>query len=383
MVIYKLAFIIERYFEFGGLQRDMRRFALACAKEGHDVTVFTNQWNGSQESSIAIEIVDTRTFSNHRTIKKLEGFVYNIRREKKFDCITGFNRMGGLDVYFGGDVCLKAKLQQQHQMWRHLLPRYRTYLELEAAVFGQASNTDIMFISPMELKNIQQVYQTAPERIHLLPPGIDRDRFVSNVLPGEKRNEFRREFNAQDNDLMLLTVGSSFHTKGIDRAIQAIASLPQDLKRRCRYVVVGQGDENKFRAMARKMGISDNVFFTGGRNDIASFYYAADVLIHPARTENTGTTLLEAMVTGLPVIAAENCGYAHYIQEANGGLVCKQPFEQIQLNQMLNEILTDNQLRINYGKSGREYCQTADIYSMVEKGVRVILNRARKNREGQ
>ena len=78
MATYKLAFIIERYFEFGGLQRDMRRFALACVREGHDVTVFTNRWEGSQEPLIAIEIIDIRMSSNHRTIKKIEDFVYDV-----------------------------------------------------------------------------------------------------------------------------------------------------------------------------------------------------------------------------------------------------------------------------------------------------------------
>jgi UDP-glucose:(heptosyl)LPS alpha-1,3-glucosyltransferase len=235
----------------------------------------------------------------------------------------------------------------------------------------------------MESETIQRVYRTASERIHLLPPGIERDRFVTNFLLGEKRNRFRKEFSVQDDDLMILTVGSSFRTKGIDRAIHAIASLPQDLKRRCRYVVVGQGNENKFSAMARKMGIGDHVFFTGGRNDIACFYHAADVLLHPARTENTGTTLLEAMVAGLPVLATENCGYAHYIQDANAGAVCPEPFQQAKLNTLLRAILANSGQQQEYAKNGREYCQNANIYSMVEKGVQVIVNRAEKNRENR
>lgn len=187
MTPYRLAFIIERYFEFGGLQRDMRRFAVACATEGHDVTVLTSRWEGPKEPSITIEIVDFRMLSNHCTMKKNEDLVLNLRREKRFDCITGFNRVGGLDVYFGGDVCLKAKLQQQHRMWQRILPRYRTYLELEAAVYGPASDTEIMLISPNASETIQRVYSTDSGRIHLLPPGIDRNRFDGNPLPGEKK----------------------------------------------------------------------------------------------------------------------------------------------------------------------------------------------------
>jgi UDP-glucose:(heptosyl)LPS alpha-1,3-glucosyltransferase len=380
MTSYKLAFVIERYFEFGGLQRDMRRFALACATEGHQVTVFANRWEAPPDPSMTVEVLNLTKSSNHRTIRQMEAFVLDLRQQNRYDCIVGFNRMGGLDVYFGGDVCLKAKLQRQHQLWRRILPRYRTYLELEAAVFGPAGDTDVMLISPNEAHIYQSAYQTAPQRVHLLPPGIDRERFAVNPLPGEKRNLFRKEFNAHKNDLLILTVGSSFRTKGIDRAIQAIAGLPQELKRRCRYAVAGQGDENQFAALARKAGIGEHVFFTGGRRDIESFYYAADVLLHPARTENTGTTLLEAMVAGLAVIATENCGYAPYIQQADGGRVCREPFDPAALNQVLGEVLSDDSQRLRYGQNGRDFCRTADLYSMVEKGVRVILNRAEKNR---
>ncbi|RKY06478.1 MAG: glycosyltransferase family 1 protein [Planctomycetota bacterium] len=376
---YKLAFVIERYFEFGGLQRNMRRLAVACAKEGHAVTIFTGRWNGPPEPRVNVEIVDFKAWSNHQTIKKMDHFVRELRHKNEFDCITGFNRIGGLDVYYGGDVCLRSKLQRQNQMWRQFLSRYRTYLKMEETVFGPASDSDIMLISENEAEKFRSIYKTASDRIHLLPPGIDRDRLMTNVLTGERRKIFRAELGVGEDELLILTVGSSFHTKGIDRAIDAIASLADGLKKRCRYVVVGLGKEKKFRTIAQKVGLGDRVVFTGGRGDIANFYHAGDVLLHPARTENTGNTLLEAMVTGLTVIATENCGYAHYIRQANAGAVCPEPFDKAQLNQVLNDILTDDRRRQKCGKNGSEYCQNADIYSRIEKGVEVIVNRAKKN----
>ncbi|MEN8128098.1 MAG: glycosyltransferase family 4 protein [Planctomycetota bacterium] len=380
MTEYKLAFVIERYFEFGGLQRNMRRLALACAGQGHAVTVFTGRWEGPDEPSINIEIINFKAFSNHGTIRKMQRFVRALRCKDKFDCLVGFNRVGGLDVYYGGDVCLKAKLLEHGQMWRRFLPRYRTYLQLEEAVFGPASDTELMLISPGEAERFRRNYHTAPNRIHLLPPGMDRDRLTANPLTAEQRDSFRKDLGILADEIMILTVGSSFRTKGIDRAIDAIASLPENIKKRCRYIAVGQGKERQFKAIAEKAGIGDCITFTGGRKDISNFYHAADILIHPARTENTGNTLLEAMVTGLPVLATGNCGYAHYIQEANAGAVCGEPFEQKQLNQILHDILTDDQRRQEYGKNGSEYCRTADIYSRIEKGAEVIVNRAQKKR---
>ncbi|MBN2375449.1 MAG: glycosyltransferase family 4 protein [Sedimentisphaerales bacterium] len=383
MAQYELAFIIERYFEFGGLQRDMQRFALACARAGHKVTVFTSCWDSTEQPPFKVEIVDFKMSANHQTIKKIEDFVHDLRQANRFDCIIGFNRVGGLDIYYGGDTCLKAKLRQQHRMWLRFLPRYRTYLELEAAVFGPKSKMDIMLISPTESATFQQVYQTAPDRIHLLPPGIDRDRLLGNPLTGEKRNQFRRTLDVRDEDFLILAVGSSFQTKGIDRTIAAIAALPDELKNSCRYIVVGLGNQKKFQAIAQQKGIGNHISFTGGRRDISNFYYAADVLLHPARTENTGTVLLEAMVVGLPVIATENCGYAHYITQANAGQICPVPFDQLQFNSMLTEILAHDERRIQYSKNGCDFCKNADIYSMIEKGVRVIVRRAQKNRENQ
>ena len=61
--------------------------------------------------------------------------------------------------------------------------------------------------------------------------------------------------------------------------------------------------------------------FLGGRSDVPRFLLGADLLIHPAYHENTGTALLEALVAGLPVLVTDVCGYAHYIAEADAGRV--------------------------------------------------------------
>ena len=58
-------------------------------------------------------------------------------------------------------------------------------------------------------------------------------------------------------------------------------------------------------------------------------------MIHPAYNENTGTVLLEALVAGLPVLVSAVCGYAHYIAEANCGLVLDNPQT---LGEQVNEV---------------------------------------------
>ena len=64
--------------------------------------------------------------------------------------------------------------------------------------------------------------------------------------------------------------------------------------------VIGEGKPARYQALAKRLHVLDQVQFVPGRADLAPVYRSADLLIHPARTENTATTLMEAMLCGLP-----------------------------------------------------------------------------------
>ena len=64
------------------------------------------------------------------------------------------------------------------------------------------------------------------------------------------------------------------------------------------------------------LGLADRISFLGHREDIPELMAAADLLVHPARHDTTGTVILEAVVNGLPVITTSTCGYAHHVEAA-------------------------------------------------------------------
>ena len=103
----------------------------------------------------------------------------------------------------------------------------------------------------------------------------------------------------------------------------------------------------------------------------------AELLIHPAYNENTGTVLLEALVAGLPVLATAVCGYAHYIEEARGGRVVPEPFNQPMLDAMLAEMLADGAARAEWKANALAFAETADIYSNAERAADLIQKGAR------
>jgi UDP-glucose:(heptosyl)LPS alpha-1,3-glucosyltransferase len=280
--------------------------------------------------------------------------------------------MPGLDVYYAADPCFEDKAQTLRNPIYRRWGRYKHFAEYERAVFEPRSKTEILMISEVQQPLFVKHYATPIERFHLLPPGIAQDRRApSNAA--EIRLAFRDEFALGGDELLLVQIGSGFKTKGLDRSLKALASLPRELKKRVRLFVIGQDDPKPFQMQAKTLGVSSQVEFLKGRSDIPRFLLGADLLIHPAYNENTGTVLLEALVAGLPVLVTDVCGYAHYIADADCGRVVSSPFDQNQLNRMLAEMLADDAQRNRWVHNALAYADRADLYSMPVRAADVIL----------
>ncbi|BAQ72200.1 MULTISPECIES: glycosyltransferase family 4 protein [Pseudomonas] len=368
----QLAFVLYKYFPFGGLQRDFMRIALECQRRGHQIRVYTLIWEGDVPPGFEVLVAPVKALFNHRRNEKLSAWMEADLAKRPVDRLIGFNKMPGLDVYYAADGCFEDKAQNlRHSLYRRW-GRYRHFAEYERAVFARDAKTEILMISEVQQPLFIKHYDTPLERFHLLPPGIAQDRRAP-ANAAEIRAEFRREFALRDDELLLVQIGSGFKTKGVDRSLKALAALPSALKKRTRLFVIGQDDPKVFQVQSAALGLSDQVQFMKGRSDIPRFLLGADVLIHPAYNENTGTVLLEALVAGLPVLVSAVCGYAHYIAEAESGLVLDEPFEQSQLNQYLNTMLTDDAARATWSRNGLAFAETADLYSMPQHAADVIL----------
>jgi UDP-glucose:(heptosyl)LPS alpha-1,3-glucosyltransferase len=362
----RLAFALFKYFPFGGLQQDMLRIALAAVERGHSVKVFCGQWQGDVPPQFEVVSV---TMGGGSNASKDASFVTGLTaalKQHEIDLLVGFNRMPGLDVYYGADSCFAAKVYEMRSWITRFLPRYKHHLNYEKAVFSAASNTHALLISKPEKEVFKQYYQTPEQRLHLLPPGIRRNR-VANEKSVDFGKAKRAELGVIDGEKLLLMVGSGFRTKGLDRAIIALANLPEGEKAKVKFFVAGQDKPERFMGLIKKMDVKSRVTFLGGRDDIPELLLAADLLIHPAYRENTGTALLEAMVAGLPVVATDVCGYSSYISDFNMGIVLASPFNQAQLNQAVADLLFDEET--SWQARGVKFASTADIFDLPVRAV--------------
>ena len=126
---------------------------------------------------------------------------------------------------------------------------------------------------------------------------------------------------------------------------------------------IGKTELCRSTSVPLKLGLAGQVTILKGRDDVPRFLMGADLLVHPAYVENTGTVLLEAIVAGLPVIATDICGYAPYIEQADAGRLIPSPFQQETFNAMLESMMTKLEYS-DWSANGIAFAAVADIYDM-------------------
>ena len=367
----KLAFCLFKYFPYSGLSRDFLRVLLECHERGHELHVYVSEWQGERPRGIRINVLNVLPLANHTQNASFYNQFKQKTAEQEFDAVIGFNKMPGLDIYYGADYCYIARAVPRYGPLYRLTPRYHNFYSFERAVFDVRSSTKILSLSEREKGVYQQHYGTPESRFQLLPPTLDIDRKLDDD-PEMVRQRKRRELGIPDDKLLALFIGSGFKTKGLDRAITALGSLPDSICDHTCLNVVGQDNEHLFQRLVQRLGLSDKVRFMGGREDILELMTAGDLLIHPAYSETAGTVLLEAVAAGLPVLATDVCGYAPHIITAEAGIVLRSPFEQRELNDKLALMLTAHEDRAKWRENGRIYGHNPNLYRMPQTATDLI-----------
>ena len=366
----KLAFVLFKYFPYGGLERDFLRIAKECQSRGHDINVYSFIWEGEIPDGFNVTMIAVKGISNHQRIRDFSEQLSNLLLKEKFDLVIGFNKMQDLDLYYAADPCYEAKVREQHGKLYRLGNRYKVYQSMEESVFAVDKNVELLFISDIQMENFKKIYHTPAERFHSLPPGVDRSRIRPDNAD-DIRTRVRKTLDLKEDDKLLLMIGTGYKRKGVDRAMQALASLPEPLRSKTFLLVAGEDKLKKYKALARKLGIEKQIHLPGARDDVPELLLASDLFMHPARHENTGTVLLEAIAAGIPQLISGVCGYAFHIERAKAGTVLSEPFQQSEFNQQLLAMINSEQWQ-QWQDNALHYMRNSDIFSMPDKVSDII-----------
>lgn len=363
----RIAFVIFKFFPYGGVARDLVKIATLCRQRGHRVCIYAMRWEGERLADIDLVLLAGRGLRSHARQRRFAAGVAEHLARQPADLVVGMNKMPGLDVYYAADSCFEHKARTQRPWAYRLTPRYRHFAEFERAVFAAHGRTRILAIAPDQADIFQAVYGTPSHRFHALPPGIERDRAEA----GTDAAALRRTLHIAEGELLLLFIGSGFAKKGLGRVLRGVAALPPAVRQRLRLFVVGADKAMRFRRLARRLKIAERVRFLGGREDVPALLRAADAFVLPAYDEAAGMVILESAIAGLPVLVTANCGYAPYIARAGAGIVTPVPFDQARFNADLERLLTSEE-RFQWSRRGRELAKDDSLYAMAPCAVELL-----------
>jgi len=178
---------------------------------------------------------------------------------------------------------------------------------------------------------------------YIIPTGIDLTGFSKENIREEEITRLRKLYFIGENDKVLLSIGRVAKEKSLDVIIRA---FPEILKKTpgLKLVIVGDGPAQKdLISLSGELGVSEHVVFTGEVpwEKIASYYRLGDVFISASKSESQGLTYIEAMASGLPVVAVRDECIEGIIENKESGFVFDDADE---LPELISGILSDEDM---------------------------------------
>jgi len=209
-----------------------------------------------------------------------------------------------------------------------------------------ADNSDIVTtVSGYSKEMIAKHYRILPRKIRLIPNGVKVEPFD---LPRDGVNEKQT----------ILCVGEITARKGFQflfLALPHILTVHPDVQ----LVMIGEGPEkSRLMELSQRLGVQDKVKFLGHviRESLIQQYERSSVFCLPSLHEACGIVLLEAMVSGKPVVSTSVGGVPEVVKDGETGVLVP-PQNVAALAEAINTLLSDDSLRRRLGENAKEYVQ--------------------------
>ncbi len=228
--------------------------------------------------------------------------------------------------------------------------------KFQAMCFAMRHADGVLSNSDNTRDTLTDLIGVAPERVNLIYPTVDEERF----RPGPLDDELRRSVGATGNRKLVLSVGRLQRRKGFDNVVRSLPGLLEqgvDVE----YVLIGIGEDHDYlESLAGELGVADRVHLPGhvSYEDLPRWYNACDLFAMPNRdidgdTEGFGLVFLEAAASGKPALAGKAGGTGSAVVDGETGL--RVDGENLaEITRAMTQLLDDPAESERMGRAARE-----------------------------
>ncbi len=224
----------------------------------------------------------------------------------------------------------------------------------------------------------ERLKQIKCNNVMVIYNGLNLSVFQSRI----SKPEVRRKLNIPEEAIVVICIANLHQIKGQDVLLKSFSLIYQKFPN-LYVLLVGKGkEEENLKRKAEIMRVKDRVYFLGIREDIPELLAASDIFVLPSFSEAFPVSLLEAMASGIPVIATKVGGIPEMIEEKKSGFLVS-PGSPYELAEKISALAEDERLRKSMGSYGKKIVKKFSIDIMTSKYEKLylsILSHAKKKK---
>lgn len=313
----------------GGVKQVVEELAKRQIKAGHEVHVYTSDWDKNKRIRIKDENIEGVKVHRCKHIFKIANFVtfwpsvFSKLLKQDLDIIHShvFAHPHFVLAALAAKLKKTPHIHTTHCPWSdaYRSPAGKVGLFLSYNVFSKQalkSTKKIIAITPWEINFIKK-YGGKNKQIEIIPNGMSHD-FFKKI----KNNDFKKRFKIPQKQKIVLFFGRLNITKAPDKFVE-IAKLILKQRKDTTFVIRGP-DEGMKKKIKKLIGNEKNILLideTRDKKEIIKTYQAADIYVLPSYREGLPLTLFEAMASSLPIVASPVNGVPYEIKEPENGFL--------------------------------------------------------------
>lgn len=198
--------------------------------------------------------------------------------------------------------------------------------------------------------------------------GVDDKRFNDEKLPVDEYVTLRNELGLTSNDFVMVYVAELNDNKNQMMLINAMNNIVK-INPAIKLCLVGKGNlEEQYKKKIEEYGLRNNVILTGYRRDVDRLLKIADLCVATSKREGLPINLVEAALSGVPIIAYRNRGHIEIVKENENGFLVTTENE---LTTRIIQLYSDRDLLMNLKKKARESVKEFSLDNALNEGIKI------------